>query len=110
MVCLPGTGRFQGNQFMVITREMPGTGRFKGNQFMVITGEMKTNIEKYWEADGESGEAKRPEVEKTVIVLLCDDYMQAYLVLGRGCRPAVHFRSSAKPRGPDGNPQRKGAP
>lgn len=56
-----GTGRFKENQFMVITGEMPSTGRFKGNQFMVITGEM--NTEKYWEADGESGEAKRPEIE-----------------------------------------------
>lgn len=42
---------------------LPSTGRFKGNQFMVITGAMKNNVEKYWEADGESGEAERPEVE-----------------------------------------------
>lgn len=44
---------------------LPGTGRFKGNQFMIITGEMKTNTEKYWEVDGEHGEATRSEVENS---------------------------------------------
>lgn len=42
--------------------------------------------------------------------MLCDDYMRVHLVLGRGFRPAVHCRSSAKPGGPDGTPTEERSP